>query len=255
MIGFDRDPQDVRYPITSLADGREMRSDRNGRIDGRIRIPLAAAAELMRSQESTSGLLTYHAVSSGHSGKGKVRLLEDDPTALSVISDIDDTIEITEVPAGHRVLYLNTIIREFHSAPGMAERYKQWGPAAFHYVSGGPWQLYEPLFEFLPKEGFPDGSVHMRNLPLQVADTANARELIDFLFDKQATKRQNFRTSAKSWRASRIGGSSLSAIPARPTRRSTAKSRPTRSSAIASRPSLSVLCPFGTRAPRGHGAD
>ena len=118
------------------------------------------------------------------------------PTALSVVSDIDDTIKITEVPAGHRVLYLNTFIREFHSAPGMAERYKQWGQAAFHYVSGGPWQLYEPLFEFLPEEGFPDGSVHMRNLPLQVTDTTKAREFIDFLFDKQATKRhklQNIR--------------------------------------------------------------
>ena len=189
VIGFDKDPRDVRYPITSLADGRDVRSDRNGRIDGRIRIPLAAAAELMRSQESASGLLSYHAVSRGHSGDGKVRLLEDDPTAVSVVSDIDDTIKITEVPAGHRVLYLNTFIREFHSAPGMAERYKQWGQAAFHYVSGGPWQLYEPLFEFLPKEGFPDGSVHMRNLPLQVTDTTKAREFIDFLFDKQATKR------------------------------------------------------------------
>ena len=71
----------------------------------------------------------------------------------------------------------------------MAERYKQWSQAAFHYVSGGPWQLYEPLFEFLPKEGFPDGSVHMRNLPLQVTDTTKAREFIDFLFDTQATKR------------------------------------------------------------------
>ena len=57
VIGFDKDPQAVRYPITSLADGREVRSDRNGRIDGRIQIPLAAAAELMRSQESAGGLL------------------------------------------------------------------------------------------------------------------------------------------------------------------------------------------------------
>lgn len=194
VIGFEKDPKNVRYPVTSPLDGHEVRSDRNGRIDGRIRISVAAAAELMRDQESTSGLLTFQAVSSGHSGEGKVRLLEDDASALSVISDIDDTIKITEVPAGHRVLYLNTFVREFHSAPGMAERYKQWGQAAFHYVSGGPWQLYEPLFEFLPKEGFPDGSVHMRNLPLQVTDTTKAQEFIDFLFDKQATKRHKIQS-------------------------------------------------------------
>jgi hypothetical protein len=38
--------------------------------------------------------------------------------------------------------------------------------AAFHYVSGGPWQLYEPLWEFLVEGegGFPEGSIHMKNI-------------------------------------------------------------------------------------------
>jgi phosphatidate phosphatase APP1 len=50
-------------------------------------------------------------------------LIPDTPGGLSVISDIDDPIKVTEVPAGHRILYLNTFVREFRSAPGMADRY------------------------------------------------------------------------------------------------------------------------------------
>jgi hypothetical protein len=188
-IAFDNDPKDQRYPLTDPVTGVVPRSDRNGRIDGQIRISLDAANELLQGQRSRHGFLTYHAASSGHTGAGKVRLIPDTPGSLSVISDIDDTIKITEVPAGHRVLYLNTFVREFHSAPDMADLYKQWADAPFHYVSGGPWQLYEPLFEFLPGEGFPDGSVHMRNFPLHIADAMKAREFIEFLFDKEATAR------------------------------------------------------------------
>lgn len=188
-ITFDKDPKERQYPLADPVTGDVLRSDRNGRVDGEIRIPLDAASELLQSQGSQNGFLTYQAASRGHTGKGKLRLIPDTPGSLSVISDIDDTIKITEVPAGHRVLYLNTFVREFRSAPGMADRYKQWIDAPFHYVSGGPWQLYTPLFDFLPGEGFPDGSVHMRNFPLRVEDAMKAQQFIDFLFNKEATAR------------------------------------------------------------------
>lgn len=188
-IAFDKDPQDRRYPLTEPATGEMLRSDETGRVDGQVRIPLDAANELLQAQGSENGFLTYHAATRGHTGVGRLQLIPDTPEGLSVISDIDDTIKVTEVPAGHRILYLNTFVREFRSAPGMADRYRQWTDAAFHYVSGGPWQLYEPLFDFLPGEGFPEGSVHMRNFPLHIADAMKAREFIDFLFNKEATAR------------------------------------------------------------------
>jgi Uncharacterized conserved protein (DUF2183) len=188
-ITFDKDPKERQYPLADPVTGDVLRSDRNGRVDGQIRIPLDAASEVLQSQGSQNGFLTYQAASRGHTGKGKLRLIPDMPGSLSVISDIDDTIKITEVPAGHRVLYLNTFVREFRSAPGMADRYKQWIDAPFHYVSGGPWQLYTALFDFLPGEGFPDGSVHMRNFPLRVEDAMKAQQFIDFLFNKEATAR------------------------------------------------------------------
>jgi len=34
--------------------------------------------------------------------------------------------------------------------------------AAFHYVSGSPWQLYEPLAEFIRTNGYPAGTFHLK---------------------------------------------------------------------------------------------
>jgi phosphatidate phosphatase APP1 len=92
-----------------------------------------------------------------------VRLIE--PRGLSLISDIDDTIKVTNIPAGHAVVIENTFYRPFVAAPGMAERYRGLGDeTAFHYVSGGPWQLYRPLAQFITAAGYPQGSFHMKTV-------------------------------------------------------------------------------------------
>ena len=43
---------------------------------------------------------------------------------------------------------------------------------AFHYVSGGPWQMFQPLSEFLFSDtvGFPWGSVHMKNVRIHLLE-------------------------------------------------------------------------------------
>jgi len=99
--------------------------------------------------------------------EGKILLVRE--TGLSVISDIDDTIKITEVFDRQRML-LNTFIKgPFVAVPSMSALYrrwqKQWG-ASYHYVSGSPWQLYSPLSRFLNEFGFPNGSIHLRLLDL-----------------------------------------------------------------------------------------
>jgi len=83
---------------------------------------------------------------------------------LSVISDIDDTIKISQV-RDRRALLLNTFLNPFVAAPGMVERYSilaKEPDVAFHYVSSSPIQLYPPLRRFLRQSGFPAGSVHLR---------------------------------------------------------------------------------------------
>lgn len=82
---------------------------------------------------------------------------------LSVVSDIDDTIKVSKVRI-RRELLLNTFAREFAAVPGMAARYRALDAAdtRFHYVSGSPLQLQEPLREFIDAAGFPAGSLHLR---------------------------------------------------------------------------------------------
>ena len=83
---------------------------------------------------------------------------------LSVISDIDDTIKITEVRDKQATLR-NTFLREFQAVPGMAEFYQsiaRSNGAAFHYISASPWQLYEPLAALVASNGFPAGTFELK---------------------------------------------------------------------------------------------
>jgi len=93
--------------------------------------------------------------------QGRVQLLA--PEGISVISDIDDTIKISEV-LDKRTFLENTFLKPFLPVPGMAETYRRWRDqgAAFHYVSSSPWQLYPTLQKFIDSGGFPAGSVSLR---------------------------------------------------------------------------------------------
>jgi len=82
---------------------------------------------------------------------------------VSVVTDIDDTIKVSEV-AQRRQLLRNTFLREYASVDGMPDLYRQWSiaGASFHYVSNTPWQLYDSLSEFLRRDGFPSGEFRLR---------------------------------------------------------------------------------------------
>lgn len=92
---------------------------------------------------------------------GTVHLVDD--AGVSLISDIDDTVKVTNV-ANRRELLRNTFVREFLAVPGMAEVYGRWrdAGAAFHYVSASPWQLSDCLCGFLGAAGLPAGSMHLK---------------------------------------------------------------------------------------------
>jgi phosphatidate phosphatase APP1 len=90
---------------------------------------------------------------------------------VSVVSDIDDTIKDSNV-LDKRELLLNTFVRDFRPAEGMATLYTGWAGnsnVVFHYVSGSPFQLYPALSRFI-EHGFPAGSVHLR--PFRLKDSS-----------------------------------------------------------------------------------
>lgn len=99
---------------------------------------------------------------------GKVQLIE--PTGVSIISDVDDTIKHSNV-ANRRDLFRNTFARNFVPVNGMPQLYRDcaMAGAVFHFVSGSPWQLYEPLHEFCQAEGYPVGSFHLKRFRFREA--------------------------------------------------------------------------------------
>mmetsp|Transcript_2230 Transcript_2230/g.6514 ORF Transcript_2230/g.6514 Transcript_2230/m.6514 type:complete len:429 (+) Transcript_2230:22-1308(+) len=87
------------------------------------------------------------------------------PVGLSVISDIDDTIKLSNV-LDKKKLMRNTFLKEFKPVPGMSQLYQSWSKrgAAFHFVSSSPFQLYRELHSFLERESFPLGSFHLKQI-------------------------------------------------------------------------------------------
>jgi hypothetical protein len=83
---------------------------------------------------------------------------------LSVISDIDDTLKLTEV-RDRAAMLRNTFLLPFQPAPGMATLLEHWHTndhAQFHYVSASPWQLYPALAGFFETHRFPMGTFHLK---------------------------------------------------------------------------------------------
>jgi hypothetical protein len=131
----------------------------NGHAIGTARIPVDEAQAI-----APKGWLRYQADTAEGDYReltGAVQLLP--PRGVSVVSDIDDTIKISQV-ADRRELLSNTFLRPMEPVAGMPALYRRWAKdgAAFHYVTASPWQLYAPLEEFRAASGFPAGSFDMQ---------------------------------------------------------------------------------------------
>lgn len=111
------------------------------------------------------------------------RVLVNGRRGLSVISDIDDTIKVSGV-GDHRAVLVNTFLKEFQAVPGMPRLYQALTDkgAAFHYVTGSPWQLYLPLAEFLRAADLPAGTFDMQHFRLKDGSA------LGLLLSKQETK-------------------------------------------------------------------
>lgn len=136
-------------------------SSENGHFHDTIAIPAQRAGKSV-----VNGQLRLRAVLSEDDPRtfeGRITLLS--PAGITVISDIDDTVKVTEVTSG-RGLWQKTFLEEFEAVPGMSSRYSRWSDegAHVHYLSGSPWQLHQLISEMLSREGFPAGSTHLRSI-------------------------------------------------------------------------------------------
>lgn len=141
----------------------------NGHFFAALQLPVADADRLLDGPRDRGDWVSFRAPSGENDDRrfvGRVQLIG--PTGPSVISDIDDTIKHSQV-RDRKAMLTNTFLRDFRPVPGMADLYRDWARqgAVFHYVSGSPWQLYEPLSDFLREEGFPAGSMHLKHFRLK----------------------------------------------------------------------------------------
>ena len=94
----------------------------------------------------------------------EVRITE--PTGISVISDIDDTIKHSSIGSGAKEIFRNTFIRDLGdlTIEGVREWYTIMADMGvqMHYVSNSPWQLYPVLVGFFAGAGLPKGSFHLK---------------------------------------------------------------------------------------------
>jgi hypothetical protein len=163
-------------------------SSAGGRMTAKLDLTEKEAGQLM----DPDGWITYSATAeNSRTFTGKIQLIQ--PEGVSVISDIDDTIKITEVYEGAKKMLLNTFIRPPQAAPGMSALYRKLreSGASFHYVSGSPWQLYPMLEKFLNADSFPAGSFNMK----EFRANPGSQEFWEFIasdsaeeFKKQAIK-------------------------------------------------------------------
>jgi phosphatidate phosphatase APP1 len=133
-----------------------QRSRGSGLFQGRIEIPRQNGAPSNHCE-----CLTIRTNDDLGEATGRVFLAGS--TGVSIVTDIDDTIKITDVTSRSRMLS-RTFLEAFEPIAGMADVYRHWAEqdALFHYVSSSPWQIYSPLERFLREHGFPEGSMHLK---------------------------------------------------------------------------------------------
>ena len=89
-----------------------------------------------------------------------------EPTGISMISDIDDTIKHSGIGSGAREIFRNAFIRDLKdlTVDGVKEWYSTLADLGvkFHYVSNSPWQLYPVLVSYFAQAGLPKGSFHLK---------------------------------------------------------------------------------------------
>lgn len=144
----------IRFDGLDAPENLLPATDRGGRVSARLRIPAPGDHSLIRFHTSRDGAEERF--------EGIAHLVPAE--GLSIISDIDDTIKISNVADTHALLR-DSLMAPFRPAPGMAAFYRRLARktgASFHYLSSSPIQLAPALSGFLRDEGFPPGSLHLR---------------------------------------------------------------------------------------------
>ncbi|KAJ3032622.1 hypothetical protein HDV00_007316 [Rhizophlyctis rosea] len=148
-----------------------LTTDDDGFFTGSIKIPNSVVTQWR--EEHGEDVMDHHAVRVVAFKPGKAASLHSfnsveliPPTGISLISDVDDTIKDSSVHVGKIAAFNAAFFAESKEVPGMADAYNflRAKGVRFHYVSGGPYQLYPMVSQFLQAHRFPTGSLNLRDV-------------------------------------------------------------------------------------------
>ena len=155
------DVQKNKKLLLEASDGSKVRlskTDRYGAVNELVMLPMG----------ELDGLWQNYFVQ-GPNARFTGRALRVPTQGISIISDIDDTVRVTNVRNRHEML-MNTFVRPLKAVPGMARLYQNAAalPAVrIHYVSNAPYALYPLVHQFLQGAQFPEGSMHLRAVSIK----------------------------------------------------------------------------------------
>lgn len=145
----------------------------NGQIEQTITVP---AVTIKTALLSGSGTIAVKAVDPEDAetvhAEGTVYFPGTKP--LFIITDIDDTIKISDV-RNRKELLANTFYNQFKPVPGMPGLFRKYSSAGalILYISASPWQLYPEFKTFLSDNGFPAGVFRLKYFRMKDSDFFN----------------------------------------------------------------------------------
>jgi len=166
VMPFTVDNKSMKYVNIKIGNTvhRMPRSLKDGHFFGNITLH----ENQLLNITSKDGIVNFQAVDKDRVFQGVFHLVP--PKGISIISDIDDTVKITNY-LDKKEFYKNIFIREFKAVPGMVEYFleckTQYENCCFHYVSASPYQLFEALDNFFRQTGFPPATFHLKKIRIK----------------------------------------------------------------------------------------
>ncbi|KAE8417840.1 hypothetical protein BDV36DRAFT_169847 [Aspergillus pseudocaelatus] len=148
---MNQQPVTVFFFNDGKSQSRSVLTDESGHFTLRAALPFIPTHIRVLASEDLSAMK-------------QVEVIE--PSGVSLISDIDDTVKHSAIANGAKEIFRNTFIRELAdlTVDGVSDWYTKLAKMGvqIHYVSNSPWQLYPLLERYFKLAGLPPGSFHLK---------------------------------------------------------------------------------------------
>ncbi|HUN80030.1 MAG TPA: App1 family protein [Phycisphaerae bacterium] len=178
---LDDNPNGMILDVMVGASARPLAASQGGRLGGTF-VLTAEELTACQSKATSSGWVSFPLRTAR--GDDRKFLCEAEvlqKRGLTIVSDIDDTIKITDVN-NTKLMLENTFLVAYRPVPGMAEVYAAWQKekgASFFYLSLTPVELYKPYSEFMWAVGYPKGAVDLHEIKWGRSRLKGFMELMD----------------------------------------------------------------------------